>query len=91
MLTLSFGSCIQRISGGGLPSTRTRITMVAPLSASIDLGSILNAGPSARAKKKGINDDSIDKRNFKLTCGTLYIELGFLMKIDTAVSNYTYS
>lgn len=46
MFTLSFGSCIHKMSGIGLPTTSQVSVTLAPLSASTDFGRTLKTGPS---------------------------------------------
>lgn len=48
MLTFSFGSWIQRMSGGGLPLTSHTSVIVEPVFASIEFGRTRNAGPSTK-------------------------------------------
>lgn len=64
-LTLSFGSCsnVQIKSGDGFPTTSQISEMLAPLSASIDCGRVLNTGPSA--KKTKWKKDSISIKWFQ--------------------------
>lgn len=67
------------MSGGGLPTTSHESVMLPPLSASIDLGRVLNTGPSI--KIHSIDTIEFDVKTFVFR----------LMKIDVVAHANTYS